>query len=147
VRILLSLLLLISFLGCASKGIKIEGGKYSLIRLQKVAQASLPNGQEFKSPNGRSFRSKYYDPYNSARFNFNQGPTRHFAVINVLGDRRPFEIEVIVYEERKTAGARNAGYQVYGVDPKATQALAIRIQAKLDQRKGNRDFIDDFKAF
>ena len=68
---------------------------------------------------------------------------RHYAVMTILGARRPYDIEIRAFVERK----RGKEYDSQGEDSDVARRLAKELKDKLNQSRDNRNLIDDFRAF
>lgn len=68
---------------------------------------------------------------------------RIFPVVTILGDRRPFDIRVQVYVERKT----REGFENIGQSDGLAEAWAQRVREAMYEGRDKRNVIDDFKAF
>lgn len=121
-----------------------------LAELQKAVDASLPLGRRELSPNGREFFSNYFQFVSGRYLSADRVNERSYAHVYVLGDRRPYTIEVLVVRQRKSVGrgvGDSAGFVDVGRDRSLAKALKAKIKATLSERRGDRSFIDDFRAF
>lgn len=68
---------------------------------------------------------------------------RVIARVVIMGDRRPYDILVQVYLERKVRGT----WVEVGLDEGLSQEFAKEINRELIESRENRNVIDDFRAF
>lgn len=73
-------------------------------------------------------------------------PVRYFAHVYILGDRRPYVIEVYVKRERR-ASPRLNDYVEDGADQGLARIIHRRIQQQLSKRREDLNIIDDFRIF
>jgi hypothetical protein len=115
-----------------------------LHRLQQSVAAASPFGVRWVSPNRREFHSEYFlqsgDKFREAK----TLPQRMFAHWYVLGDRRPYRVEVEVVVERRTGRGE---YSKIGTSAETAARLWELFRKKLDERLEERNIIDDYKAF
>ena len=130
--------------GCATPGaVNAPTGKHPLKWIQKVTDSSTPLGTRQISTNGREFYSNYFVPKGKKLMDAAKMARRYYAKISILGDRRPYKIEVVVVKEKRVA----SGYEMVRHDQRIAKALLKRIQKRLDESRGKRNVIDDFRAF
>ncbi len=128
-------------LGCAS-GELIKNVNRPLRMLQDVASQTAPGGVRHVSTNQRVFTSKYFPPQGAWSKDAENESERAFAQIFILGDRRPYTVEVRAFVETKEGG----DYRQTRA-PELAQRVAQRYQSLLANRRKDRDLIDDFRPF
>jgi hypothetical protein len=62
----------------------------------------------------------------------------------ILGDRRPYQIEVQALVEAKNVQGK---FEAAGSDTALAKKYAVEIKAKLDQGREGRNVIDEFRVF
>ena len=116
-------------------------------QLQKMVVDSLPTGLRMTSPNGREFFSRYYVldglKYKAA----SDALDRFSAQVMVLGDRRPYDLEISVIREQRVQRGGGYDYRVVGHDKDQAKILAEKIHDRLTKRREDLNIIDDFKVF
>lgn len=117
-----------------------------LADLQHIAAKSLPLGLRSTSANGREFYSNYFTTTDRKFKPADKLPERKFAQILVLGDRRPYTIEVAVLIE-KVDSKSVVGYSVVGADKGIAKVVKKRVQSQLNKRREDLNIIDDFRVF
>lgn len=133
--------------GCVSPGgITAAVSERPLLELQKIAAASLPLGLRSSSPNGRELNSQYFIAENSKFKPAESANERKFAQIIVLGDQRPYKIQVYVYVEKRGEGSGSPFIKM-GTDLSLAQVVARRFQNQLTKRRDDLNVIDDFRVF
>lgn len=154
------LLITVSLVGCATYS--VDDLDYSLSDIQKAVGENLVGGVARVSSNQREFESAYFKPEQ-----FQQKPAkpsgemfveRAYAKVYVLGDRRPYSLEVVVQIQEKDLSDANYSTPNWsdihsGVfyDTRKDRDLANRIgrgiHDYLVKRGRKKNLIDDFKPF
>jgi hypothetical protein len=142
-RTLSLVIFLFTFAACAGKAVVMKDMDYSLAQLQKIVSNNLPNGLRKTSPNDREFFSKYFIFHRGKIRDATGLNQRSYAHIYVLGDRRPYNIEVHVYTERVSKGY----FSIVGEEKKLAVQISQHIREDLAKGRDNRNVIDDFKPF
>lgn len=148
VQIILLLFLLVGAEGCASwgTGIRIENLERPLQEIQKAVAQSLPLGQRRIESGGMEFYSQYFLTRGRKFVPAQTAPRRLFAHVYILGDRRPYVVEVYVKKERRVSPNSNA-YAEDGLDQGLAKVIQQRIQQQLTKRREELNIIDDFRIF
>ncbi len=118
----------------------------SLVDLQRIAARSMPLGLRSTSPNGREYFSNYFQTVDRKFKPADTEKERHYAQVLVLGDRRPYNIQILVHRERKSSTAVS-GYEEIGLDLGLARAVRKRILSQLNKRREELNVIDDFRVF
>ncbi len=146
----LSILAVLQFgaAGCASwgSGVRIENLERPLNELQRAASMSLPLGQRRVDKNGLEFFSRYFVTKGRKFMPAETAPVRYFAHVYILGDRRPYVIEVFVKREKRVS-PRGGDYAEDGTDQELATVVQRRIQQQLSKRREEVNIIDDFRVF
>lgn len=138
--------------GCASldhnpEGRLIREVDASLSDIRAVANAILPVGQRSISSNGREMLSKHFiigeDRYKPAL----DSTLRYFALITVLGDRRPYDVQVLVTIEKRVLRGNQFTMAAIGYDRNLAKELELKFRQELTKRREDRNIIDDFRVF
>jgi hypothetical protein len=132
--------------GCAATpGVTvIEGQDRALGELQTVVSASLPAGKASVSQNQRTYTSNYFTTKGGEFEEASEAPVRYKAIIVILGDRRPYDIEVTVIQEKRD---KLSQYVRVGNSEGLARVVIRRIQKALHERREDRNIIDDFRVF
>jgi len=130
---------------CATPGaVRLEDQNIPLKTLQKAVLITMPQGKRRVSVNGRELFSNYFvikrGRYEKALGN---EKIRYSAHILILGDRRPYTLEVLVYKERRGF----QGYRREKIDEGIARVVLRRIQKALTKRRDDLNIIDDFRVF
>lgn len=117
--------------------------------VQKVVVYSLPAGKRRVTKGGRVFYSNYYLPTKDQGYQpASKSALRYTAKVYVLGDRRPYTIEVEVARERRDAGSGDfTTYTRDGFDERLAKILSAQIKGNLSKRPEDLNIIDDFRVF
>lgn len=103
-------------------------------------------GLRGRSPNGRELVSKY-QALGKGADEYDQSGTskeRAYARLRILGDRRPYELQMQVVVEENMGGGE---YEVQGYDDEKASRILRKLLETLATRPDNKDFIDDFRSF
>lgn len=127
---------------CVTDGSLIEGSDRSMreIRAAFLAVAGEPRKE---SENRRTFYSKYFPRHQDPNFNQDRARERLYGRFTILGDRRPYDVQVEVVVEVRTPD----GYEEVGVDEALSQELSKSVQTELIKSSEGRNVIDDFRPF
>lgn len=131
--------------GCATGTASLEDQDRSISELTSIVTAALPAGKASVSQNGRTFTSKYFITKGGEFEEAPEAPVRNQAVILILGDRRPYDIEVTVIQEKRDRAS--AQYVRVGNSEGLSRVVIRRIQKALHERREDRNIIDDFRVF
>lgn len=116
-------------------------------QLQKIVVDNLPTGLRMTSPNGREFFSRYYVMDGQKYKPASDALDRFSAQIMVLGDRRPYDLEIAVIREQRVTRGAGFDYRVVGHDQDQAGKLAEKIHDQLTKRREDLNIIDDFRVF
>lgn len=128
-------------MGC-STGYVIRESSRSLDDL-RAAIFSISGQPRRSSENKRTFISNYFARKKDPNFDPAKSKERLYAVFTILGDRRPYDVQVQVFAEEKIAGV----HQPQGVDDAFSIQIANELKRELNKRPEDRSVIDDFRAF
>ena len=138
-------LLSLSFLltaGCQT-GIFIKESPAALTEIRKAVVTVLGQPKS-TSQNGRELVSEFHDKRGRFDAGLSKAKNRYYTRISILGERRPYDIKVEVFQEGKIADRH---YEVIAEDNELAQKLANQIETALNESLKNRNVIDDFRAF
>ena len=95
------------------------------------------------SENHREYTSAYFSRKKDPHFDPQKSKERLYAKFTILGDRRPYDIQVQVFIEEKSGGL----YEDSGLDEPMTDKITDELKHALTKRPENRNLIDEFRAF
>ena len=129
--------------GCQTGGVFLRETPLSLSETRRVITIAIgePRGV---SQNGREILSKYYDRKNKALEKMDMVRERYYTMVTVLGDRRPYDVQVQVLVEGRTP---EGGFEQVERDDDRAAVIAEKIRIALNQSRDNRNVIDDFRSF
>lgn len=128
--------------GCIT-GHVIKEAPHSLSEI-KGAIAAVVGEPRGKSSNGREIESEYFSKKkNDSKFDPEKSKFRRYAKVTILGDRRPYDIQVQVFIEERIGGQ----YEEAGQDDDFADEVGAQIKAQLSKSRDGRILIDDFRAF
>jgi hypothetical protein len=119
--------------------------EYPVEDIQKAIVANLPIGVGAATENHRGFYSKIFtqNQYNGERIPL-------IMKITILGDRRPYDLEVAVHKvhpnRANLAEAFEQGETFVGQDSLAKRVVT-KIDAQLAERRKDKNMFDDFRPF
>ncbi len=128
--------------GCASQSYRIKDQNYSLGDIKRLVTSVIGDPRKL-SENQRTFYSRYFSRKADAAFDPEKSKERLYAKVVVLGERRPYDVEVEVIVEERVGRA----YQEVGPDVSEATKLGKDIRNRLNQGRIERNAIDDFRAF
>jgi hypothetical protein len=145
VRILLFSISLFLLSSCATPGTAtLSDLNYALADLQRLCINALPLGKRFESLNNREYYSEYFVT-KGGEFESAQGKNFRMTVhIILLGDRRPYKIQISVPVEKRMS---NGHYQLVKYDEGLAKMISRRMSSALHKRRDDRNIIDDFRVF
>lgn len=116
-------------------------------QLRQASIQSLPIGLRSSSSNGRELLSQYFVLKSGKYQEAINLPVRWSAKIVLLGERRPYEVEIYVFKERRMEGSQGVEYQIEGQDFRLAKRVKDQLLQKLAQRREDLNIIDDFRVF
>jgi hypothetical protein len=129
--------------GCATGGVILRETPLSVSETRRVVVAVIGEPRSV-SQNGREIVSKFYDRRDKAIAKMEMAKERYYTHVTILGDRRPYDIQVeVLVEGRNPEGGFD---QVTRDDNKAT-TIAEKLRQALNQSRDTRNVIDDFRSF
>ena len=145
---------LLAFTGCTTtlggnrNTSKIDDLDWPLAELRSVAASILPTGQRAISPNGRELLSRHFILEGARGYKPAADATeRYYASILILGDRRPYDIEILVTLERRVLRGNQFTYIIEGYDARLAKELERKLRSELTKRREDLNIIDDFRVF
>lgn len=131
--------------GCQStQGVMLADQAHPLVNIKKAIASSIPGGTRQKSQNGRELYSFYFDGNTfEALAEPDEGSERFYAKVVILGDRRPYNLDVAVYRQKKSGGI----FEDVDVDMRLSKKIASDLKAKLAQSRDDTSVVDEFRAF
>jgi enoyl reductase-like protein len=139
----LTLTSLLAFTGCQTSGVMLRETPLNVSETRR-AVVSVIGQPRITSENGRELFSNYYDRKGHSDEKSKSLRERLHTHVTVLGDRRPYDIQIeVVVEIRDQDGA----YQVVEQDDARAEKIALDVQKALVQSRDNRNIIDDFRPY
>ncbi len=130
--------------GCASGTISIDDVEMSVNDLHRIIVNSLPVRMRTETPNGREFYSEYFIPKGGDFEEVDGGPKRYVAHVEIIGDQKPYRVEVTVILERRVSEGH---YEKDRSEEGIARVVTRHIQKGLHERREDRNVIDDFRVF
>lgn len=127
---------------CATGSYKVAELNQSLGDIKR-AVTSVIGEPRVLSENQRTYLSQYFSRKPDPKFDPMKSSERMYAKIVILGDRRPYDIEIQVLVEERD----ESSYVSAGVDMDQAKKIAKDLRQKLNQSREGRNVIDDFRAF
>jgi hypothetical protein len=130
--------------GCASdEAVTLTDGPEQSLAEIKKAIVSVMGDPRKVSENQREFTSQYFSKKADSNFDPEKSKERVFAKMTVLGARRPYDVEIRAFVEKRVG----KHYEPDGEDTATAKKLAKELKEKLNQSRDGRNVIDDFHAF
>lgn len=134
----------IAFLtGCRTGGVILRETPSSLTETRRVVAGIIGEPRDV-SRNGREMISHYFDKKNKRIEKPDNVKERYFAMITILGDRRPYDIQVEVFVETREDDNE---FSSPDRDDDRAAVMAEKIRQSLNQSRDTRNVIDDFRSF
>lgn len=137
----LSCALLLS--SCRTGGVILRETPLAVSETRRVIVSVIGDPRSV-SQNGREILSKFYDRKDKAIPRMDMAKERFYTHVTVLGDRRPYDVQVeVLVESRNPDGV----FEVVGRDDDKATVIAEKLRQALNQSRDNRNVIDDFRSF
>ena len=134
---------IIHFSGCTStRGVVLKETPLGISETRRVI-TSVTGIPRMISENGRELYSQYFDRKGRVD-EFLTARERLYSKVTILGERRPYSIEVLVIIQNKKADNK---FLDVGHDLKRSEELAEKIRAALNESRDKRNIIDDFRPY
>lgn len=151
---LVNLGLILFTAGCATltghhpEALLIEEVDWPIAEIRIVAAQLMPAGQRAISPNGREMQGRHFLPDRQGGYKqAGDALERYFAHIKILGDRRPYKVEILVTHEKRVLRGNQFTYVVTGYDKRLAKDIEKKLRAELTKRREDRNIIDDFRVY
>lgn len=138
--ITLSTLLLSS---CRTGGVILRETPLNLSETRRVI-VSVIGEPRTVSQNGRELTSRYYDKNGKNIDKMDMIKERYYTHVTVLGDRRPYDVQVLVLVEGRD---EDAGFYLKERDDEKAAPIAEKLRQALNKSRDSRNVIDDFRSF
>jgi len=139
--------------GCASfsttpnYALLIKNVDWPLQDLSSLVAYELPTGLRTTSENGREFYSKHFILDGPKYKPAGDAVERYTATVIVLGDSRPYDIEIFVTKEKRVLTGSGFDYAEIGHNVMLARELEYKLRQELSKRREDRNIIDDFRVF
>lgn len=138
--------------GCASfstpkYALVIKEVDWPLHDLCSLVASELPTGLRTTSANGREFYSKHFILDGPKYKLAGDSTDRYTATVTVLGDSRPYDVEIYVTREKRVLGEGGFTFNETGHDMELAHELEFKLRQELAKRREDRNIIDDFRVF
>jgi len=135
--------ILLSLASCQTTGVFLRETPLNISETRK-AVVSVIGQPRITSENGRELFSNFYDRKGHSDEESKNLRERLYTHVTILGDRRPYDIQIeVVVELRDKGGA----YRKVENDDARAEKIAVDIQKALVQSRDNRNIIDDFRPY
>lgn len=129
--------------GCATGDVRLREQDKSINLIRTTIQNMMAPRPRIISQNLREYTSQYFSRKEDDSFDPQTSAERAYAHFVVLGDRRPYNVDITVTVERRQ-GSR---YVKVGTDKKLANELLVELRTRLHQSQEDRNLIDGFRAF
>lgn len=128
---------------CRTGGVILRETPLSISETRRIIAGVIGEPRSI-SENGRELFSKYYDRKSKNIEKMDMARERLYTRVTVLGDRRPYDIQVeVLVEGRNEMGS----FSPLGRDDHRAAGIAEKIRHALNQSRDSRNVIDDFRSF
>jgi hypothetical protein len=141
--VFVSIACFLGILGCQSPGAVVHTNKSTLEDIKKAITKVIGEPRNI-SENGRQYTSKFHDQKGRPDESVRSAKERRYTIITVQGDRRPYDIDIESYIERREA---DGIYDIIGTDDRLATEFSGKLKKTLYEGQDKRNIIDDFKAF
>jgi hypothetical protein len=128
---------------CRTGGVILRETPLSVSETRRVVVSVIGEPRSV-SQNGREILSKFYDRRDKAIVKMEMAKDRYHTHVTILGDRRPYDIQVEVLVEGRNA---EGSFDVIGRDDNKATTIAEKLRQSLNQSRDTRNVIDDFRSF
>jgi hypothetical protein len=129
--------------GCRTGGVVLRETPLGISETRKAVVTVIGEPRNM-SQNGREMFSQYYDRKGAGIAKMDMIRERYYTHVTVLGDRRPYDVQVEVLVEGRTP---EGTFELSHRDDAKAATVAEKIRAALNQSRDNRNVIDDFRSF
>ena len=130
---------------CATKGsVRVEPANISINQLIAITRKALPVKVLKETQSGRNMVTAYFVFKKGKPVEVVSVAKRYSVEVRILGDRRPYTVEVVVPQEVRNP---EGGYDVIRSDKGLARVIARLIQEGLHKRREDRNIVDDFRVF
>ncbi len=128
---------------CRTGGVMLKETPLNASETRKIITTVIGEPRSV-SQNGRELDSDYYDKKNNLIVKMDMARERFYTHVTVLGDRRPYDVQVEVLIERRGEHGR---FELVDRDDGRAAVIAEKIRIALNQSRDSRNVIDDFRSF
>ncbi|MBK9293735.1 MAG: hypothetical protein IPM57_04705 [Oligoflexia bacterium] len=139
-------------IGCSSANVASGPQNYAFTSVVSAVEKAMSMGIQKTSPNHREFYSRPF-LVKQSKFALNEGlHERGLAKVVILGESRPYTLDVEVSIQRAKvkkdkAEIQNHEYSHQRYDKRLANDLILKIISILDKRERNKNVVDDFRSF
>ncbi|MEK2643708.1 hypothetical protein [Bdellovibrio sp. BCCA] len=128
---------------CRTGGVIIRETPLNVSETRRAVMAVIGEPRSV-SQNGREILSQFYDKKNKVIEKMDMARERYYTHVTVLGDRRPYDVQVEVLVEGRN---EEGGFDLLDRDDDRAGVIAEKIRQSLNQSRDTRNVIDDFRSF
>nr|WP_295902147.1 hypothetical protein [uncultured Bdellovibrio sp.] len=128
---------------CRTGGVIIRETPLNVSETRRAVMAVIGEPRSV-SQNGREILSQFYDKKNKIIEKMDMARERYYTHVTVLGDRRPYDVQVEVLVEGRN---EEGGFDLLDRDDDKAGVIAEKIRQSLNQSRDTRNVIDDFRSF
>ncbi len=115
---------------------------FSLGEIKQTFFSMLGNPR-LVSENDRELESPYFSRRKESPYVEGKSAERLFVKLYILGDRRPYTLEIHVFVEKRSGKE----YELVDESKEHSERLGFELVNRLTQMKQKRNVIDDFRVF
>lgn len=128
---------------CRTGGVVLRETPLNVSETRRAVVSVLGEPRSISS-NGREIFSQYLDKKDKKIEKMDMIRERHYTHVTILGDRRPYDVQVEVIIEGRN---HDGGFDIVERDDAKASVIAEKIRQALNQSRDSRNVIDDFRSF
>jgi hypothetical protein len=123
---------------------RVTESNNSLNTILQAVESIIPGGSRIKSENGREIESYYFNRFDpEKKIDPESALERTFIKVRILGDRKPYDIDLGVFVERLDDGE----YKLVGHDERLGESYTKWLSERLAKSRVDLNAIDVFRPF
>lgn len=128
---------------CRTGGVVLRETPLNVSETRRAVVSVLGEPRSISS-NGREIFFQYLDKKDKKIEKMDMIRERHYSHVTILGDRRPYDVQVEVIIEGRN---HDGGFDIIERDDAKASVIAEKIRQALNQSRDSRNVIDDFRSF
>lgn len=131
---------------CATTSRSIDGLNMNYLQVKSFVTNHIPGGVKSQSRNGRTVTSNSFD-LDKLQPSTVTTQSRGYAVVTILNSTRPYNLKVEAFREPASNSPSTHARADASRDLEVTTKVQEFLKQALVNRRGDRNTIDDFRAY